>query len=146
MRALRPTPKRILDPQPGCPLKECLRILAGAWTPDIIWYLSAGARRFGDLQRDLGRVSAKVLTTRLRELERRGVVSRTVHPSKPPTVDYALTRLGQRLQPVMDTLVEVGNELRMTHTSEVIRCQARTVSADGPPPSVTSAAARLLRR
>ncbi len=138
MRALRPSPKRMSDPEPGCPLNECLRVLAGTWTSGIIWYLSAGSRRFGDLQRDLGRVSAKVLTTRLRELERRGVVSRTVHPSKPPTVEYALTRLGERLQPLMDALAEIGNELRMDRTSEPIACQARALSAGRPPHRVAS--------
>ncbi len=138
MRALRPSPKRVSDPEPGCPLNECLRVLAGAWTPEIIWYLSAGSRRFGDLQRDLGRVSAKMLTTRLRELQRRGVISRTVHPSKPPTVEYALTHLGNRLQPLMEALVEVGNELRMDRTSEPITCHARVLNAGHTPRRVAS--------
>src|SRR3954451_23179772 len=96
----------------GCPLEDCLSFLGGAWTTKILWYLRAEPRRFGDLKRDLGGISAKVLTTRLRELEDRGVVSRTVVPTSPPTVEYALTDLGFKFQPVLLAIVEVGEELQ----------------------------------
>ena len=114
---IRPTPKKVPAPEAGCPLQDCLQLMAGAWTAEIIWYLQAGPRRFGDLQRDLGRVSAKVLTTRLRELEQRGVLLRTVHPTKPPTVEYSLTEVGTKLRPVMDALANVGKELRESGTA-----------------------------
>lgn len=109
---IRPTPKTVPTPPPACPLNDCLSLMAGAWTAEVIWYLQKEPRRFGDLQRDLAGVSAKVLTGRLRELEERGVVSRTVFPTKPPTVEYALTTLGKRLLPVLDAVVEVGKDLR----------------------------------
>jgi DNA-binding HxlR family transcriptional regulator len=109
---IKPKPKKTSDPAPNCPLNDCLRIMAGAWTAEVIWYLQAEPRRFGDLQRDLTGISAKVLTARLRELEERGVVSRTVYSTKPPTVEYALTALGRRFQPVLDAVVEVGKDLR----------------------------------
>lgn len=96
----------------GCPLAECLSFLAGAWTPEILWYLQNDARRFGDLKRDLVEVSSKVLTTRLRELEERGVISRTVLPTSPPTVEYALTKLGEKLQPVLKSIADVGTEIK----------------------------------
>ncbi|HVM31784.1 MAG TPA: helix-turn-helix domain-containing protein [bacterium] len=95
----------------SCPLEGSLKLLAGAWTPKILWYLRLEPRRFGDLKRDLGTISAKVLTTRLRELEKRGVVIRTVMPTSPPTVEYALTELGAKLNPVLDSIVEVGRQL-----------------------------------
>jgi DNA-binding HxlR family transcriptional regulator len=95
-----------------CPLSASLKLLAGAWTPHILWYLKVEPRRFGDLKRDLGGVSAKVLTTRLRELEGRGVVERKVMPTSPPTVEYSLTDLGKRLNPILDTIAEVGKGLR----------------------------------
>jgi len=102
---------RVPPPPADCPLEECLNFLAGAWTPKILWYLREEPRRFGDLKRDLAGVSSKVLTTRLRELERRGVVTRTVMPTSPPTVEYALTSLGLKLQPVLDMIAQVGREL-----------------------------------
>ncbi len=95
-----------------CPLAASLKLLAGAWTPQILWYLKVEPRRFGDLKRDLGKVSAKVLTTRLRELEHRGVIIRTVMPTSPPTVEYALSDLGKRLNPILDSIAEVGKGLR----------------------------------
>ena len=95
----------------SCPLEGSLKLLAGAWTPKILWYLRLEPRRFGDLKRDLETISAKVLTTRLRELEKRGVVIRTVMPTSPPTVEYALTELGAKLNPVLDAIVEVGRQL-----------------------------------
>ena len=95
-----------------CPLEHGLKFLAGAWTHQILWYLRTEARRFGDLKRDLNGVSSKVLTTRLRELEEQGVITRTVMPTSPPTVEYALTSLGVRFRPVLDAIVDVSKELR----------------------------------
>ena len=99
-------------PSVACPLEECLLLLAGAWTPKILWYLRQEALRFGELKRLLDGVSAKVLTTRLRELEERGLLERTVLPTRPPSVEYALTALGSELQPVLSTIADVGKKLR----------------------------------
>jgi DNA-binding HxlR family transcriptional regulator len=109
---IRPKRSKLPPPPVGCPLGEVLRLLAGAWTPEIIWYISAEPRRFGDLKRDLGKISSKVLTTRLREMEDRGIVKRVVMPTSPPTVEYSLTEFGHRFQPVLDSIVEVGVELQ----------------------------------
>ncbi len=109
---MRPKPNKAAPPAQDCPLEDCLRFLAGAWTPKILWYLREEPRRFGDLKRDLGSVSAKVLTTRLRELESRGVIERKVQSTSPPTVEYSLTALGQKFQPVLDSIVVVGLELK----------------------------------
>ena len=94
-----------------CPLSHGLKFLSGAWTHQIIYYLSAEARRFGDLKRDLDGVSAKVLSTRLRELEESGVITRKVVPTSPPTVEYALTNLGQKFQPVLNAIIDVSQQL-----------------------------------
>jgi DNA-binding HxlR family transcriptional regulator len=98
-------------PQP-CPLESSLKLLAGAWTPQILWYLQSEPRRFGDLKRDLGKVSAKVLTTRLRELEKKGVIARAVMHTSPPTVEYALTDLGKKMGPILTTIAEVGRDIQ----------------------------------
>jgi len=105
--------KSKLGPIPNeCPLSYGLKFLSGAWTHQIIYYLSVEPRRFGDLKRDLSGVSAKVLSTRLRELEEWGVISRLVMPSSPPTVEYSLTGLGQKFQPVLAAIVDVSKELQ----------------------------------
>ncbi len=99
-------------PPPVCPLTECMSVLGGAWTPNVIWYLSGGPRRFSELRADIPPVSAKVLTARLRELEDKGVVRREVKPTSPPSVEYSLTGLGRELVPAIDAIVKVGHKLK----------------------------------
>ena len=69
-------------------------------------------RRFGELRTDIPRVSAKVLSTRLKELERKGVVTRHVMPTSPPSVEYALTDLGAELVPAIHAIAKVGARLK----------------------------------
>jgi DNA-binding HxlR family transcriptional regulator len=102
----------------GCPLEYSLKLLAGAWTPQIIWYLRSEPRRFGDLKRDLGNVSAKVLTTRLREMEKKGIITREVMSTSPPTVEYTLTDVGRKIGPALQSIVEVGEEIQKHVMSE----------------------------
>jgi DNA-binding HxlR family transcriptional regulator len=104
-------------PPPACPLTECLALLGGAWTPNVIWHLSAGPRRFSELRIDIPRVSAKVLTARLRQLERRGVIERQARPTSPPSIEYSLTVLGQELVPAINAIVQVGLKLKQQHGS-----------------------------
>jgi DNA-binding HxlR family transcriptional regulator len=83
-------------------------LLAGAWAPHVIWYLSAQPRRFGELRIDIPRISARVLSRRLRELEARGVVTRTDVPTTPPSTEYRLTDLGREVVPAVAAIAEVG--------------------------------------
>src|SRR5262249_61316202 len=96
---------------PACPLTGCMTLLRGAWTPHVIWYLSEGRRRFGELRSDIPRISAKVLSARLRELQQKGLVTRHVVPTSPPSVEYALTELGRELIPAISAIVGVGLKL-----------------------------------
>lgn len=95
-----------------CALTECMAVIAGAWAPNVIWHLRAGPRRFSELRLDIPPISAKVLSQRLRELESRGVLTRSIQPTTPPSVEYALTPLGQELVPALDAIVEVGHKLK----------------------------------
>lgn len=98
-------------PPTGCPMGACMRLLGGAWTPNVIWQLSGGPRRFGELYRDIRGISPKMLTARLRELETKRVVIREVTPTSPPSVEYRLSELGRELIPIIDTIVKVGTRL-----------------------------------
>ena len=100
------------SPPPACPLAECMAFLGGVWTPNLIWNLSGGPRRFGELRADIPRITAKVLSTRLRALEEKGVVAREVVPSSPPSVEYSLTTLGRELIPAIDAIVKVGKKFK----------------------------------
>jgi DNA-binding HxlR family transcriptional regulator len=105
-------PSRVEAPPEGCPLTECMALLGGAWTPNIVWYLRAGPRRFNELRGDVAGVSAKVLSQRLRRLQADGIVERHVMPTSPPTVEYELTELGRELLPAVDAIVDVGHRLK----------------------------------
>ncbi|WP_020593508.1 winged helix-turn-helix transcriptional regulator [Kiloniella laminariae] len=105
-------------PPEQCPLTECMSVLGGAWTPNLIWYLSAAPRRFSELRVDMPGISAKILTTRLRDLEAKGVIFREVKPTSPPSVEYSLTELGAELIPAIAAIVKVGHKLKMLHGKE----------------------------
>jgi DNA-binding HxlR family transcriptional regulator len=109
---LRVRRNRAPTPPESCPLTECMALLGGAWTPNVIWYLSAGARRFSELKGDISPITARVLTKRLRELERHGVVMRRAAPTSPPSVEYELTDLGGELLPAIQAIVRVGERLK----------------------------------
>lgn len=109
---------RSASPPEPCELTECMAIIAGAWAPNVIWHLRAGPRRFSELRIDIPPVSAKVLSQRLRELEARGVISRTVQPTMPPSVEYDLTPLGRQLVPALSAIVEVGHKLKAVRTGD----------------------------
>ena len=96
----------------SCPIGTCMELLGGAWAPNVIWYLSGGTRRFSELQADMRPISAKVLSVRLKELERKGVVHRRVIDSSPPSVEYSLTTLGVELVPAIEAIAEVGQKLK----------------------------------
>jgi DNA-binding HxlR family transcriptional regulator len=82
---------------PICGSRRVLDLIADKWTAIVVIALARGTRRFGQLQRDVGGVSQKVLTATLREMERDGLVLRQVYPVVPPRVEYSLTPLGQTL-------------------------------------------------
>lgn len=103
---------RSTPPPEPCVLTECMMIIAGAWAPNVIWHLREGPRRFSELRSDIPPVSAKVLSQRLRELETRGVVRRSVQPTSPPSVEYSLTSLGGELIPALEAIVQVGHKLK----------------------------------
>jgi DNA-binding HxlR family transcriptional regulator len=89
-----------------------MSLLGGAWTPNIVWYLREGPRRFNELRGDVAGISAKVLSQRLQRLYADGIVERRVMPTSPPTVEYELTALGRELLPAVDAIVDVGRRLK----------------------------------
>ena len=79
-------------------ISTLLSRIGDKWTVLVVQTLGRGPRRFNELRREIPSVSQRMLTLTLRNLERDGLVSRTVTPTIPPRVDYALTELGQSLQ------------------------------------------------
>lgn len=110
---------KVLPPPSSSPLRECTRLLAGAWTADVIWYLGEGERCFTELQNDIKGVSAKMLTSRLRKLEYDGVIQRLTRATTPPTVWYALTPAGHELCRALTNVVEIAQQLKRTQAAGV---------------------------
>jgi DNA-binding HxlR family transcriptional regulator len=85
----------------GCPVETTLDIIGGRWKVLIIHFLLDGTKRFGELTRSLGTISARTLSKNLRELEVDGVVIRKDYGEIPPKVEYSLTPLGASLKPIL---------------------------------------------
>lgn len=85
---------------------QALKRLAGLWKTPVLLVLFEGPKRFAELERELAPISAKVLTQRLKELERAGFVSRRELVSDAPkVVEYRLTPMSEALRPAFDALV-----------------------------------------
>ncbi|QSQ10723.1 winged helix-turn-helix transcriptional regulator [Myxococcus landrumensis] len=78
-------------------VRDILTRVGDKWSVQVVGNLGPGPMRFGELRRAIEGISQRMLTLTLRGLERDGLVTRTVHPTVPPQVDYALTPLGETL-------------------------------------------------
>lgn len=96
-----------VDAEQACPIAPVVDIVFSRWTTPILWTLNEfGRQRFVELQRRIATITPKVLTQRLRQLERDGLVHRTYHPEIPPRVEYEISELGLSLAPLFATLAE----------------------------------------
>jgi DNA-binding HxlR family transcriptional regulator len=102
-RSSQPT-TNILDAQPH--LRQTLELVADKWVVAVLYILSNGTKRYGELQREIGDISQRMLTRTLRDLERNGLVERKVYPVVPPMVEYSLTTLGETMNGVLKSVCE----------------------------------------
>lgn len=93
-----------------CAVEATLVLIGGKWKILILWHLLSGTKRFGELQSLLQRITQKMLTLNLRELERDGVIHREIYKEIPPKVEYSLTDFGVSLTPVLQLLDRWGLE------------------------------------
>lgn len=91
-----------------CSVEEVLDVIGGKWSFLILRDLIEGPKRFGELLQSLKGASPKTLSVRLKELERHGIVTRTVYPVIPPKVEYALTEKGLDLAPIFREMKKWG--------------------------------------
>jgi DNA-binding HxlR family transcriptional regulator len=93
-----PAPGSDAAPAEACAtVRDVLTLVGDKWSVLVITLLGGGTRRFMELSRDVEGISQRMLTLTLRRLERDGLVRRTVYPTVPPRVEYALTALGRTL-------------------------------------------------
>lgn len=97
------------------PVELAQDLIGGKWKMPILWRLKDRTWRYNELRRGLGRVTHKMLTQQLRELERDGLLTRTVFPVVPPRVEYTITPLGRSAVPVIEALRDWGSAYRRRH-------------------------------
>ena len=91
-----------------CPVEYTASLIANKWKIIILRELLAGTKRYNELTRSVVGISAKVLTENLRELEKDGIINRKVYPEVPPRVEYSLTKKGEDLKDVIETMKAFG--------------------------------------
>ncbi|WP_422756555.1 winged helix-turn-helix transcriptional regulator [Micromonospora sp. WMMD708] len=128
------------DPfQRDCGSRQVIDRIGDRWSVLVVLALAGGGRRYGELAGHIDGISQKMLTQTLRGLERDGLVTRTVHASVPPRVDYALTDLGR-------SLLDLVSGLEAWATTHLAEVQAARVRYDAEvvrrPPATTRAARR----
>ena len=102
-----------LEDLPACPVETTLSLIVNKWQVLILRDLVLnGTMRFKELQRSIGTISQKVLTSNLRTMEDAGLVHREVFPEVPPRVEYSLTETGKTLKPVLDALWAWGESYK----------------------------------
>jgi DNA-binding HxlR family transcriptional regulator len=93
-----------------CPIEKTLRLIVGKWKTILLWHLSSGKKRYGELKKLIPDVSEKMLIQSLRELEKDGLVLRKVYPEIPPRVEYSLSKRGKSLSPIICSLNTWGQK------------------------------------
>jgi DNA-binding HxlR family transcriptional regulator len=88
----------------NCPISKAQKIIGGKWTLTILYHLSTGTHRFGELSRLVTNMTQATLTKELRNLESYQLIKRKVYPEVPPKVEYSLTEIGMRFLPVLQEL------------------------------------------
>ena len=84
-------------PASDCPVRGVLDKISDKWSMLLVMTLASGPRRFNQLRREVSDISQKMLTQTLRDLQRDGMVARRVYDTKPPSVEYRLTELGESI-------------------------------------------------
>ncbi|MBN4053673.1 helix-turn-helix transcriptional regulator [Haliea sp. AH-315-K21] len=101
----------------ACPVENALKLISGKWKPVILFQLSKGTHRFGELERSISGITQRILILQLRELERDGMVTRKVYTEVPPKVEYSLTKAAASMGPILGTF----GDWFEAHADELIR-------------------------
>ncbi|MFI7135147.1 winged helix-turn-helix transcriptional regulator [Nonomuraea sp. NPDC050153] len=100
------TPATTAPAPDDCPLPEVLNLIGGKWSAQVLVELGKGPRRFTQLERAITGISRRMLTVSLRDLERNGLITRTVYPDSPPRVEYATTPLIECIREPLEALTD----------------------------------------
>jgi DNA-binding HxlR family transcriptional regulator len=104
--------KKNSESMEDCPLQAAINVIGGKWKTIILYNLADKTLRFGELKKLIPKITQKMLTQQLRELEADGLVTRVVYAEVPPKVEYSLTALAEDLRPILAQLCTWGNGLK----------------------------------
>ncbi len=110
----------------SCPFELSLDLISGKWKGLILWYLSHETLRYGELKKNLGKITQKMLTQTLRALEADGLITRKVYAVVPPKVEYTITPNGVKLIPIFRLLQDWGEEMGEVLVKKDISLQSST--------------------
>ncbi|MDE6150043.1 MAG: helix-turn-helix transcriptional regulator [Ruminococcus sp.] len=94
----------------NCPVEATIALIGGKYKAVILWHLIENKKRFSELKRLIPKVTEKMLAQQLRDLEKDGLIIRTVYPVVPPKVEYSLSDFGRSIVPVLDSMCNWGLE------------------------------------
>ena len=100
------------DELPECPVATTVQLIGSKWKLLILRNLLERPWRFNELKKSLAGISQKVLTDSLRSMEADGIITRTVYPEVPPSVEYALSDLGETMRPILDAMKDWGDNYK----------------------------------
>ena len=117
--------------------RRAVGMISGRWKLEILWLLSHGVHRFGELKRGLPGITQHMLTAQLRALEKDGLIKRTIFAEVPPRVEYEITPNARRLRPIFVEIVKwaEGNENGVTEPPEAQGASEPELQPDQRPPS-----------
>jgi len=98
----------------NCPVEATLSLIGGKYKAVILWHLINRTLRYSEINKLLPRVTPKMLTQQLRELEADGLITRTVYPVVPPKVEYSLSDFGKSIAPVLEAMCNWGTDYLTT--------------------------------
>ncbi len=93
------------------PVEFAMDQIGGTWKMPILWRLKDKVMRFGELKKSMPKITDKMLTSQLRDLEKNGFINRKVYAEVPPKVEYSITKKGEEAIPIIDTIREYGLRL-----------------------------------
>ncbi|AUP81612.1 transcriptional regulator [Flavivirga eckloniae] len=96
----------------SCGLSYAVELLNGRWKINVLWNLAKEVHRYGQMKRNIPGISEKMLTQRLRDLEKEGLIIRKDFKTIPPHVEYHLTDSGKELIPILEQMCRWGNRIR----------------------------------
>ena len=93
----------------NCPFELAVDMFGGKWKGLVMWNLNNGTMRYGELRKAIPKITQKMLTQTLRELESHQLITRKVYPVVPPKVEYTITKYGEKLIPILQSIQDFGD-------------------------------------